>query len=367
MVDWDEVERLRAKGVGWDRIASDPKVGFHADDAAGDPGRALRAVYYRRKAREDRRGPSRASKRVKEETASKWTLPRIGFLATPLVGVWFGIAWAAPSPVGVYLPAIPWLGIGLAVAAFVLIFGLWRSHERWNADFRGVIVGGVILGLVIAGGVGVAGLAAGCPYLPPLTASSGGGWQKVSVSPWTENGLPVFYFYGSAACPYCSASSWAMWRALLAFGTISGNYTDTSNPNDVYPNTPEMVLANAVLSSKYVALQVSESTYTGAITAAPTSGCVQQAYVNAYSGGSIPYVVVNGQYVHAGSSLVDPAGLAGMTPSQVESQVYSQSGAAWSAIAPQVWWIEAYLVKSTGGQPTNVATNPNVAPLLSQI
>ncbi|HZY69921.1 MAG TPA: hypothetical protein VFF67_03685, partial [Thermoplasmata archaeon] len=61
MVDWEAVERLRSKGWDWDRIAGDAKVGFQADEGAGDPGRALRVLYYQRRSKAKRR-PSGSGK-----------------------------------------------------------------------------------------------------------------------------------------------------------------------------------------------------------------------------------------------------------------------------------------------------------------
>jgi hypothetical protein len=36
MVDWDRVEQLRSKGWDWERIAADPKVGFHPEASVHD-------------------------------------------------------------------------------------------------------------------------------------------------------------------------------------------------------------------------------------------------------------------------------------------------------------------------------------------
>jgi hypothetical protein len=62
MTDWDRVERLRAKGLSWDRIAADPKVGFTAPPGTA-PGRALRHLHYARRSRDRgaRRAPSKAA------------------------------------------------------------------------------------------------------------------------------------------------------------------------------------------------------------------------------------------------------------------------------------------------------------------
>ncbi|HTT14980.1 MAG TPA: DUF929 family protein [Thermoplasmata archaeon] len=372
MVDWDRVEELRSKGWDWDRIAADPKVAFHPDASVSEEGRALRALYHRRKSRQDRRGgeePAKVSKQDRELKERQWTLARVGYLATPTLAVWAALAYVAPSPVGLVLPAIPWLLLGLAVAAFVLLFGLWRSSgARWSKLFRSTVVYGIVLGLVVAGVIGIAGTVLfGCPYLPPsLGNQPAPGWGSVSTSAWHDNGLPVFYFYGATWCPYCSASSWAMWKALTEFeasfsGTTSGipgTSFQYSSDDPAGPYTPEVVLAVASVNSPALSFQVSEYFWTPTSgtegTFPGTSNCYQQAYVTAYSGSSIPFVVLNGQYVHAGSSLVSPGDLSPWASSGVQTvatSVLTESGSPWttvSSLQTQAGWICAYILKANG-------------------
>jgi hypothetical protein len=368
VVDWDLVERRRSKGWDWDRIAEDPKVDFHADDAAGEPGRALRALYYQRRSKTKRRpAPGASGRDDPEEPERRWTLARGAAIAAPLFAVWFALAWVVPSPIGTFLPAIPYLVILTVVAVGVLGFALLRSADRWNSTIRKSLVAGLVLGLVVAGGFGVVAIVSGCPTLTSVTSGEPSNFTKADNALWADNGAPVFFFYGSAACPFCSASSWAMEVALLAFGSLSGTYYDRSNPLDTYPNTPEVVLANAILQSRYVSLHVAESTDDDQITAAPTSGCYESSYLSSYDSlATIPFVVIGGQYIHVGA-LVSPAPLAGLNGSQVQAQIDAQSGTAWNAISPAAYLLEAFLVKETGGQPSSVANNPSVARLLAQI
>ncbi len=369
MVDWDRVEELRSKGVAWGEIADDPKVGFHADASAGDPGRALRALYHRSKAR-TRRKPSAPStpRRIGAAGDSRWSLVRIGYLALPVVAVWFLLAYVAPSPVGILVPAIPWLGLALAVVAFVFVYALWRSTggRRWSPVLRGTLIGGIILGLVVGGAIALAGsLIFGCPYLPPASAlaTQPGGWSSGHISPWQEGGKPVLYFYGATWCPYCSASSWAIWKTLTEFGTVSGaDFTHYSSSTDVYPNTPEVVLAGIQLSSSSIAFQVSEDTSGVGGTTPVTSSCYQLAYVSAYSGGSIPFGVVNGQYIHYGSSFVDPANLqpwektGDLAVKESVANETNTSGSPWTYIQDATWWLMAFLAKATGIAVATLAT-----------
>lgn len=375
MVDWDRVEALRSKGWDWDRIAEDPKVGFHADASVHDEGRALRGLYHRQKSREGRTGKEAPSARAaKEEVAAterRWSLPRIGYLLTPLFGIWFLLAYVAPSPVGILLPAIPWLGVGLAVAAFLLLFGLLRSREkRWSTAFRTTVITGIVLGLVVAASAGVTGyLAFGCPYLPPgstLAGTPGPGWQKASVSPWQEGGKPVLYFYGATWCPYCSAASWSIYKALTGFGSVSGasSALDFSSLSDAYAGTPEVSLAALQYSTSAVAFVVNEDTSGVQGTFPGTNDCFQQAYVSAYSGSAIPFVVINGQYVHAGAPVINPVTLSAYTYSAtggsgaatVLGQVQGENGTAWNAVQQQTWWIMAFLAQGTGETIATLST-----------
>ena len=371
MVDWDRVEQLRSKGWDWDRIAADERVGFHPETSVRDPGRALRSLYHRQRSRGRRAPPEAAAKPTKQQVERReraWNLPRIGFLATPILAIYAILAYVAPSPVGILVPAFPWLFLGLAVAAFVLVFGLLRSETKWTKVWRGTLVSGVVIGIVVAGVIGLAGYAIfGCPYLPPssaLASEPGPGWASASVSPWHAGGKPVFYFYGATWCPFCSASSWAMWKALTEFqsgfdGTVNGVPGTSfmySSDDPAGPYTPEVVLGPAQVTSPAVAFQASEyfwTTTSGVEGTFPTaSNCVQQAYVSAYSNG-IPFVVLNGQYVHTGT-LIEPTQMStwsngangGVTT--VANDVLTETSSAWSIVSVQAGWITAFLLKANG-------------------
>ncbi|MGA8543601.1 MAG: DUF929 family protein [Thermoplasmata archaeon] len=366
MVDWDRVEQLRSKGWDWERIANDPKVGFHPEASVQDSGRALRGLYHRQKSRVGRTGKEssstpRSAKKEEEIRERKWSLPRIGYLLVPVVGIWFAIAYLLPSPVGVLVPAVPYLALALVAVAFLLLFGLLRTTQaRWSKAYRKSLVTGVVLGLVLSGVIALGGaLLFDCPVLPPASTARGEpdpGWTAVTVSPWKEGGQPVVYFYGATWCPYCSASSWAIWKALTEFGTVTGTYTSYSyGPPEQITYIPEMVLANAHLASSTVNFQVSEYVAGSDGVVPGTSSCIQQAYVTAYSGSEIPFLVVNGQYLHSGISIIPPTNLEswaggahGGAPA-VQSAVASENTSAdspWLQIETQAWWLMAFMVES---------------------
>ena len=357
MVDWDRVEELRGKGWDWDQIADDSKVGFQAPRGISDKGRALRSLYVRRArtaSREEKPSERKGGQRTDQK--AKWTLARVGMLLTPLFGIWFLIAYVVPSPVGVFISAIPTLGLILAASAFILAFGLLRSEKKWSSVLRGALATGIILGLVMSAVFGIAGILAGLPYLTSVTSSEPDGFHFADNKIWTSSGKPVLFFFGSAACPYCSASSWALVVALQRFGSLSGTAFDYSNPSDTPPSIPETVMASASLTSSYISLQVAETTYTGAITLPGFANGYQNAYFVAYdSGGSIPYVVIGGQYFTVGT-LVNPVPLEGSSPTEVQAAIGSQSGAIWSDISPGADWVTAFLLKVDGGQPSSLLT-----------
>jgi hypothetical protein len=377
MVNWDRVQELRRKGWDWADIAADPKVDFHPDASAGSPARALRALYHRTGRKVEAAGVvAEASKKPrKEETERRWTLTRIMYLVAPAVGIWFLLAFVAPSPVGILVPAIPYLALVFAAVAVILVYVLYRHTEgpRWSSPLRKSVVYGVVIGLVVAGGIGLVGaLIFGCPYLPPassLSSTGGTGWNTGPLPAWQTNGAPVVFFYGATWCPYCSASSWAIYKALSEYGTVSGASLFHSSLTDVYPGTPEVILSGVSLSPKNghgpaIDFQASEDTSNVDGTYPGTASCTQQAYVSSYASG-IPFLVVNGQYVHLGT-LVDPQSLAPWNysnsgnslsgASSVQSAVASESGTPWTFIQDQAWWTMAFIAKAVGTPVSTLAS-----------
>lgn len=293
----------------------------------------------------------------------------------PLVGVWFVLAFAVPSPIGLLVPAIPYLALLLTGAAVALVGVLWRGSERprWSPVFRITLIGGVVLGLVVSGLIGLTGsLGLGCPFLPPassLTPVSSSGWFQASAPPWQEHGAPVLFSLGATWCPYCSASSWAEWKALSFFGRPSGTTLEYSSGTDHPAQVPEIVLAHLTLGPKNghapgVSAQILEDTSNVVGNLPGTASCVQQAYVSSFSNG-IPFVVVNGQYVHR-STLVDPTclgpwangqnGGAAAVQASVASELPSTTGGGdpWTCVSAQAYWTAAMIAAGTGMSTTTL-------------
>jgi hypothetical protein len=382
MVDWDLVDKRRAKGWDWERIAADPKVGFHADESAGDPGRALRALYYQRRSKVKRQsgdaGPAGADS---ESSGSRTTSPyaRIGFILAPMFAIWLVLALLFPSLIGTIggstVSVIPYVGLALGVGAFLLGFGLLRSADRWTHQLRVALTLGIVLGIVVAGSVALVGVIAGCPNLSLATTGEPQNWTRSPNAAWTIDGATTFFFFGAVACPYCSASSWAIWYALGQFGQWSGVVPSHSSPTDVYSSTPALDLSSAALQSSYVAPVIAESSNPNTIVV-PSVGCPGSAYVGSYdSGGSIPFAVVNGQFIHNGA-IVDPGQLRqspgnpnapALSYGQMMEEMNNQTGAGWNAVSGPADCIMALVWHADGHAPGAVTGNAGVRSCYNQI
>ena len=281
MVDWDWVDRKRADGWSWEEIASDRRSGFRPDRAAAvSAGRQLRTL-----AREHRSAPGAAPDDAAPGPSvaepRRWNLARVGWLIGPFFAPWALLAFLLPSPIGVYLPLVPVLGLLTAGAGFLLAFGLLRAPRRWSPVFRRTATVGAVAGLIVAGGLGTVAVAAGCPVLSPFLSAEPGGWQRVPQGAWQDQGRPELFIYGSVACPYCSASSWAVLLSLQRLGNVSHIQIDHSSPTDAYPDTPSVLLGELDVGSAWVTLDARESPNDQQIVAPALGQCIEQAYVSA--------------------------------------------------------------------------------------
>jgi Domain of unknown function (DUF929) len=364
MVDWEFVDRRHAAGKSWEEIASDRRADFVPDPNGPSPGRQLRALSRERGSA----GPVGETPVTGGPPSRSSRLARVGWFIFPMMAPWAFLAIVLPSPFGVYLPGIPTLGLVAAIAGIVLAIGLLKTHPKWNRIYRQTAMIGFAVGLLIVSGLGAAAWSNGCPVLSPFTTAEPGGWVRVAHANWAVEGVPVLFFYGSVACPYCSASSWAVLTALQRLGTVSGVSYDHSSSTDVYPNTPSVILPDLTVASSYVSLDALESLDNSSITAPSPGACIEQAYLSAYNPfGAIPFVVIGGTFVHASATLVDPAALQGLTAVQVEEQLTTHQGSAYVAISGAEAYLLAYLVYLNGREPSSVATDPAVAPILGQI
>jgi hypothetical protein len=386
MVDWERVERLRSKGVDWDEIAADEKVHYTAPEGVDDAGRALKTLYYSKKSRGQSRKAKEEEKASTKEKLMKSLIP-VGLLIAIAAAIWFLFA-NYTSLVGFFLPAYPDVLLvviaGVVILAIGLVLGTARISEVWKKP----VAGGIVLGLVLSGSLALAATGLGVPNLtaPYQESGVGHGWEGTHNTVWTSSSLPVMFFYGSLACPYCGASSWALYKALSDFGTWSGSPTSgssacsSSSSSDVYPNTPEVNFDALTYTSSTITLDAKEGQDSQAISE-PGLDTYEQAYVNYYnSGGGIPFYVVGGIYIEPGA-IVDPSVFHNSTystPTYTCSQIInllanpSSDQTTYNAIVTEgAYYLEAFLyevvLKANLAAPQAVTSNSAVMDIAASI
>ncbi len=386
MTDWERVERLRGRGQSWDEIAADDRVEFKPPEGTEKPGLALKALYFQRRSRTRRQakgGSETGGSSGGSGSGAKggWTKRKI-FRSTAFLGILVALAGAIPLLLSFELRLIVYLVPQLALVVVAAVGGLLlgaafiAGSGRALAMWKGGVIAGVILGIVLAGVLASVSLSQGCPNLAQTKNGEPGpagdtGWIRADNPVWSQGGAPVVFYLGSIACPYCSASSWALKGALLnVSSSMSGVSMGTSSSTDVYPNTPEVNFVSSSVSSTYISWDPHEGADDTQITV-PNVGCPESAYVAQYNTqGGIPFVVVGGVFMHTGS-LVNPALLSPQgtpySPQVVASDLAScgnnpNQNAVCSAILPAQFWLEAYMGKADqlAGLPLpSVVTDPN--------
>jgi hypothetical protein len=378
VTDWDRVRQLRRNGVDWDSIARDPKVRFVPPPGVEDPGRALKTMYLARRDQAQRPGARRA--RHQEDrtapTRTHWTerLPWIGVLVIVAGTLWLLVALVEPlagAYVGPLPPRFPDILLvviaGIVILAVALVLKIGDLKGSWKKG----IAAGIVLGLVLSGAMAGIAYLNGVPVLnPTCNPNYGSNWCKAANPLWSEDGKPVVFFYGSQACPYCSASSWAIVEALSAFGSLSGLTYGYSSPTDqAGPNTPETGLSSSALSSSFITWDPHEDPYNQSIVL-PGLTYPELQYVNVYNPtSSIPFMVVGGMYVHQGT-FVSPSALAQLSWQTVASDMRSQTG-VYSSVNGEAIYIEAYIAKTLQnaglGLPSGVTGDSSVMSIVGQI
>lgn len=303
--------------------------------------------------------PKRPSREWRDDLA------RIGTILTVAGIVWLALAFVFPTPVGVMVPVFPGL-LGFTVFGVILLaFGWVMGSGALQRSGRRLAVVGLVVGLVLAGSSALLATQQGVPILSTQTTSLGQtGWIKAPNSVWRINNLPVLFYYGSAGCPYCAASSWALMLALQAFGSMSGQTYTTSSPTDTPASIPEVELAHITYSSGYLSLDLLAGDNNQVISA-PSPNPVQNAYLLTYDnqGGaySFPFYAVGGLYFHAGAIVVPSVYITSsgtMTPTDVQNAIASQSGTVYAAIHNAAVLLEAAMVRAC--QAAGVNPPPSV-------
>jgi hypothetical protein len=194
--------------------------------------------------------------------------------------------------------------------------------------------------------------------LAQAMANAGGGVKPptpISGSPLGGSGKPEVLYVGAGYCPYCAAERWALVTALLKFGTFTGLNNTHSSSDDVNPNTPTFSFHGSTYSSPYLTFTPVEETTSDPNTRLDTPTAAQDALLQQYTGGTIPFVDFDGRYLISGAQY-DGKVLAGNTVEQVATQATDPSTPIGSSVQASAGTIVKALCQVTGGQPGNVCT-----------
>lgn len=319
---------------------------------------------------EGHRGQTRMSivQRRKDESAGALLLPvfsgAVGLLATGILAS-HGSASGATGPMSNMAEVS---GGASPPSSSTLRGPSWRRTP--------VLIG--LVGVLILAGIGAAFVVPKLIAHPSAACSVGdpgpvvGNWTVAgneTCGPWTEDGKPVVLVVGSIACPYCGASSWPLAFALSAFG-VPVNLTAfaTTNPNDVYPNTPEITLAGNSSESAYLSWDPQVGTNDRSITL-PALSAPASTYFSAFDPeGAVPFIAVAGVYFSM-STLLDPIVFENATgvplsPTQVQQNITSGHGSFLPELNASIDWVEAVFWAGDTlvgiSPPTAVAHNPSV-------
>ncbi len=195
-------------------------------------------------------------------------------------------------------------------------------------------------------------------------------------TPLTANGKPEMLYMGAEYCPFCAAERWAMIVALSRFGTFSGLATvhsaavNGAGGAEPFPNTPTWTFAHSSYTSQYLTFTSVEmqtnipDSASGLYTNLQTATSAQNAllakydappYVSAANKGAIPFIDFGNKYLSIGASY-DPGVLAGLSWSQIGSDLSNPNSNVTKAIAGTANYITAAICKMTGNQPASACT-----------
>jgi Domain of unknown function (DUF929) len=181
-----------------------------------------------------------------------------------------------------------------------------------------------------------------------------------------EDGKPEVLYIGGEFCPYCAAERWAIAAALSRFGALTGLRFIHSSPADVPPSVATLSFAHAGYDSRYLAFTPVEwygeaedpsTPFRHVYLQQPTQQ--EAALFSHYGNGAIPFLDIANQYVLPQTSYL-PSTLAGLSWSQVVSDMHDPASAAGRAIDGAANILSAAICKVTHGRPGSVCTSASV-------
>jgi thiol-disulfide isomerase/thioredoxin len=261
-----------------------------------------------------------------------------------------------------------------------------------------LVVIAVVIGFVVAHSVSsssakttasasqVAQVSAKITSVPASTLNSvgaGAGVSKLQTTQGnppllTSNGKPEILYVGAEYCPYCAAERWAMVVALSRFGTFSHLSLIHSSAQDTDPSTPTLSFYKSSYTSKYVDFQPVEwigPENNGQVLQKPTSA--QMAVFNKYdappysgttsnTAGSFPFSDIGNKYLDIGAQY-DPQTLAGLSWSQVATDIRTPSSPVAKAVDGTANALTAAICKVTPNAPASVCTSKAVTAAAGQL
>lgn len=194
-----------------------------------------------------------------------------------------------------------------------------------------------------------------------------GKFEKVSSEPLQVGGKPHLLMFGAQFCPFCAAQRWSMKIATERFGKWENLLPEQSTgSNEPYLNIPTYNFYQARYTSDYLSLvHIDYADRSGRTL--EKSDQLTSDLVNKYnSHGSIPFVLIGGQYSRVGSPF-NPGILQGKSFSEVEKALGDSRSEISRSILTDADIMTAYLCKLTGGQPNPVCGTNSVKEFLAQI
>jgi Domain of unknown function (DUF929) len=278
----------------------------------------------------------------------------------------------APEPVEPpVVHTIPrrYAALGLIVIAVILLGALVviRHHENQGTGTSDVetitpapsslITSVSHVPASVAAAVGVT--SPNSPTTAPTATGNPSLWQSSTADAGPR---PVVFFYGAEFAPYAAAERWPVVVALSRFGTFSALGLMQSDSSVAFSNTPTFTFWQVHYSSVWVDLQAVErysSLMPTGVSFMPLQKPTprQAASVSVYDTSTMtfPLLDIANHYVLVGSSF-SPAVLAGLSQSQVASDLTNPASPVTQAILASANEITAALCTVTGQRPAAVCS-----------
>ena len=271
-------------------------------------------------------------------------------------------------------------GAVIAVVAVVLALVIVNLNKKSSTGTASATNSGAPTGAALSS---VVSKITSVPTSATDAAGSGNGQvtgkiTSISGTALTSNGKPEVLYVGAEYCPYCAAERWSMIVALSRFGSFSGLSAIRSAAKngagtaEVFPSTPTWTFHSSTYTSSYLTFTPVETETNigdpsnGGYTTLQTPTTAQQATFTKYnSQQAFPFVDFGNKYVIVGSSY-SPQVLAGLTWSQIASDITSGNSQVAQAINGTANYMTAALCKLTNDQPASACTS-TVKSLQSQI